>query len=87
MTLNLRDTPFCGVTAPNDECQSNIDRVAVILQAHLEQNITDEENLVLDLVTDLLIYNRFVNGQSPDELLERAQRAYFSQLADANVWA
>ena len=85
--LSLRYPPDSGLAAPNEECKNNLDRICLIIDQYVEQNVTDADSAMLDLVTDCLIANRFLYGASPDELLDRAQRAYFSQLADANVWA
>lgn len=85
--MNLKDAPAVASTAPAGECQNDSDRVGAILAAYVEEGVCDAETALLDLVTDALVYNRFVNGAPPDDLLLRAQRAYFSQLADNQVWA
>lgn len=85
--FDLRNPPDTGLEAPNEECKNNLDRICLIIDQYVEQNVTDAENAMLDLVTDCLIANRFLYGAAPDDLLDRAQRAYFSQLADAGVWA
>jgi hypothetical protein len=85
--MNFRDPPPSGLNAPNQECQNDLDRIALIVDEYVEQGICDGDTAVLDIITDALIYNRFASGREPGDLLERAERAYFSQLAEANVWA
>ena len=73
--------------APNEECKNNLDRICLLVDQYVEQNVTDADSALLDLVTDCLIANRFLYGASPDALIDRAYMAYTSQLEDAGVWA